>query len=36
MDYQRTIMPKVNIPLTNKKINSEIKKGTSKIVTELH
>ena len=24
-------MPKVNIPLTDKKINSEIKNGTSKI-----
>jgi len=31
MDYQRTIMPKVKEPLTDKKIKAEIKKGTKTI-----
>jgi len=31
MDYQRTIMPKVKEPLTDKKIKAEIKKGANQI-----
>ena len=31
MDYQRRVMPKVNKPLTDKKIKAEIKKGTKTI-----
>jgi len=31
MDYQRTIMPRVKEPLTDKKIKAEIKKETKTI-----
>ena len=31
MDYQRTVIPKVNEPLTDKKIKAGIKKDASKI-----